>query len=243
MSRRFFVSTTCITQDQAILRGSEFHHLRRVLRLPIGASVVLKDDQGREHLGEIVHLSSTEATIALTATNEAPEPQFSLTLAQGLLKGAKMDFVIEKATELGVRRFIPFHSTFTIATVSTDKQSNRVARWQRIAQSAAKQSGSHTPTIDLPQSFSHLLGMLPSEGTTILCYEKESDVTLKTFAEQHPRLASLCLIVGPEGGFSPEEVESARAAKINIVSLGGRILRAETAGVVASALCQFLWDD
>lgn len=241
--RHFFVPATGITQDQAILRGSEFHHLRHVLRLSVGTRIALKDDQGQEHLGEIVQLSATEATISITATKKAAVSHFSLTLAQGVLKGPKMDLIIEKATELGVRRIIPFHSTFTVATVPTDRRSDRVARWRRIAQSAAKQSGSHLPHIDSPQSLTHLLEVLPSEGATALCYEKESGLTLKGFADRRPRLESLRLIIGPEGGFSLEEVESARAANINVVGLGRRILRAETASVVASALCQFLWDD
>jgi len=241
--RRFFVPTTCISQGQAILRGSEFHHLRHVLRLSTGVRVTLKDDQGREHQGEITHLAPTEATIAITATNEAPMSHFTLTLAQGVLKGPKMDLLIEKAAELGVSRIIPFHSTFTVATVAADRQSDRIARWQRIAQSAAKQSGSPPPHIEPPQSFTALLQQLSSEGTTVLCYEKETERMLKAFAQQHLNLSSLNLIIGPEGGFSPEEVDNARAARVTIVGLGRRILRAETAGIVAAAICQFLWGD
>jgi 16S rRNA (uracil1498-N3)-methyltransferase len=243
MSRRFFVPTTWITQDQATLRGAEFHHLRHVLRLEVGAPVTLKDDLGREHRGIITQLTSSEATITLTTTTDAAVTGFSLTLLQGMLKGPKMDFVIEKTTELGVNRILPFYSTFTIAAVPTDRQADRVARWERIAQSAAKQSGSSAPRIDPPQSFTAVLGALSPERMTVLCYEKENTLSLKRFAREHPQLESLRLMIGPEGGFSPEEIARARIAGAHVVGLGTRTLRAETAAIVASALCQFLWND
>lgn len=240
--RRFFISSTDITLDQATLRGSEFHHLRHVLRLGIGESVTLKDDLGREHCGVIAQLSPAEATIAITTT-KARDSGLSLTLAQGMLKGAKMDLVVEKATELGVNRILPFYSTFTIATVPADRQAERIARWERIAQSAAKQSGSSAPRIDPPQSFTALLEKFLPERTAVLCYEKEQTLSLKRFAQEHPQLESLSLLIGPEGGFSPEEIAKARTAGVNVVGLGAQILRAETAAIAALALCQFLWND
>jgi 16S rRNA (uracil1498-N3)-methyltransferase len=241
--RRFFISTANIAQDQATLRGVEFHHLRHVLRLEVGAPVTLKDDFGREHRGVITQLSSSEAIITLTTTIDAAVTGFSLTLLQGILKGPKMDLVIEKATELGVNRILPFYSTFTVATVPSDRQIERLARWKRIAQSAAKQSGSSAPRIDPPQSFTAVLETLSPERMAILCYEKEHTLSLKRFAQEHPQLGSLCLMIGPEGGFSPEEIARARIVGVHIVGLGTQILRAETAAIVASALCQFLWND
>ncbi|MGE0680514.1 MAG: 16S rRNA (uracil(1498)-N(3))-methyltransferase [Candidatus Binatia bacterium] len=241
--RRFFISTADIAQDQATLRGSEFHHLCHVLRLGVGAPVALTDDLGREHRGVITELSPSEATIALATTREATDAGVSLTLAQGILKGAKMDLVIEKATELGVNCILPFHSTFTVATVPADRQAERIARWERIAQSAAKQSGNPAPRIDPPQSFTALLETFSPERTAILCYEKERILSLKRFAQEHPQFESLCLIIGPEGGFSPEEIARARTARAHVVGLGTKILRAETAAIVASAFCQLLWNN
>src|SRR5262245_51521750 len=184
--RRFFISAAHIMQDQATLRGAAFHHLRHVLRLDIGAPVILQDDLGREHSGVITQLSPTEATIALTTTTAgAAATGFSLTLAQGMLKGPKMDLVIEKATELGVRRIVPFQSTFTVATVPPNRQAERVARWVRIAHSAATQSGSPVPQIVPPQSFAALFTAQGEETVSILFYEKEKSFTLKEFAQQH----------------------------------------------------------
>jgi 16S rRNA (uracil1498-N3)-methyltransferase len=242
MSRRFFVPALWITKDRATLSGPEFHHLRHVLRLDVGAQVRLKDDLGREHHGVITQLSSTEATISLTTTAEAADSRFSLTLAQGMLKGSKMDLVVEKATELGVHRIVPFHSTFTVVTLPPDRQTERIARWMRIAQSAAKQSGNPVPRIDPPQSFAALLATLSGETTPVLFYEKEQMLTLKKFAQQHPLVSSLSAIIGPEGGFSLEELATARVAGAHVVGLGAPTLRAETASIIVVALCQFLWN-
>lgn len=239
--RRFFIPATQISHDQAVLRGPEFHHLRHVLRLDVGDPVLLVDDLKREHSGVITHLSASAATVAITDTTAASASALSLTLAQGLLKGQKMDLLIEKATELGVQRILPFTSTFTVVQVLQQRQDSRVTRWERIVQSAAKQSGSQAPRIDPPRPFVDLFSALPTGTETLLFYEKEEHATLKTFAQTHPQLSSLCLIVGSEGGFSSAEVESACNAGAHILSLGTRTLRAETAGIVALALSQFLW--
>jgi 16S rRNA (uracil1498-N3)-methyltransferase len=240
---RFFVPAAQINQSRAVLTGPEFHHLRHVLRLNLGDSLTLCDEHGREHRGTITSLSPTNAEISLTASSLSDAGGFSLTLAQGVLKGQKMDLVVEKATELGVQCIVPFFSVFTVAQLPTERRAERVARWQRLAQSAAKQSGSPVPQITSPQAFVHLLAALPAGVSKVLLYEKERLLTLKAFAQTHPTFSSLCVVVGPEGGFAAEEVEQAQGAGFQIVGLGTRTLRAETAGIVAVALCRFLWGE
>jgi 16S rRNA (uracil1498-N3)-methyltransferase len=164
-----------------------------------------------------------------------------LTLALGLLKGQKMDLVIEKATELGVQTIMPFVSTSTVATIPPERQTDRLARWQRIAQSAAKQSGSPLPHISPPCSFDQLLADIPPAANKLLFYEHEQALTLRTFASSHRALASLWIVIGPEGGFTAREVQQARSAGFTIASLGPSILRAETASIAAVSLCQYLW--
>jgi 16S rRNA (uracil1498-N3)-methyltransferase len=238
---RFFVPSTQIRDAQVFLSGREFHHLRHVLRLGIGDTVTLCDEQSREYPGTILHLSPTRAEIRLGASSHLPSQKFALTLAQGVLKGPKMDLLIEKATEIGVQHIMPFFSAFTIAHLPEERHAERLARWQRIAQSAAKQSGSAVPLISAPRSFTEVLATTPQECGRLLLYEKEQTLTLKTFAYTHPTFFSLCIVVGPEGGFAPAEVEQARGAGFAIVGLGTHTLRAETAGMVAVALCRFLW--
>jgi 16S rRNA (uracil1498-N3)-methyltransferase len=238
--RRFFLPASHIRNAQAVIDGTEFHHLRHVLRLQVGDGVFLCDERGTEYQGTIATLSPTSAEVNITHLTSAT-PRLSLTLAQGLLKGQKMDLVIEKTTELGVSRIVPLVSKFTVAQLREGHHQDRLLRWHRIAQSAAKQSGSLVPQLEPPQSFAEFLHSVPDDTPTLLLYEKEQRETLKHFAEKQPSLSALCSIVGAEGGFADEEVIQARRAGCHILSLGSQVLRAETASLVAVSLCQFLW--
>ena len=241
--RRFVVSSNQIHHPHATLSGEEFHHLRHVLRLQVGDRVTLRDEQGNEHQGTITLLSTTTAEITIIDTIRLLSPRIPLTLAVGLLKGQKMDLVIEKVTELGVDRIMPFSSTFTVSQLSSERLTDRLLRWQRIAQSAAKQSGSRVPEILVPTSLEKICTSQTPATTTLLFYEREHQSTLKQFANLQPHVSSLCVIIGPEGGFSSAEVEQARQHGVRILGLGSQILRAETASMVAVTLCRFLWDE
>lgn len=241
--RRFFVPTSQIQNSRAAISGDEFHHLRHVLRLQVGDRVTLRDDHGKEHYGTIATLSPSAAEVIISRSEQLSTSRLHLTLALGLLKGQKMDLVIEKVTELGVGRIAPFTSMFTVSQLSTERQGDRLLRWHRVAQSAAKQSGSNMPDILAPQTFSQLCASLSSDTPILLLYEHERAATLKAFAADHPQISSLCVIVGPEGGFAAEEIEQARRAEVAVLGLGLQVLRAETASLVAVALCRFLWDD
>jgi 16S rRNA (uracil1498-N3)-methyltransferase len=241
---RFFLPHLAVQGNQAMLTGSELHHLRNVLRLREGDRVTLFDDQGQEHEGVIQRLSSSAAEVSLLQSFASSPPAFSLILAQGLLKSHKMDLVVEKATELGVSRILPFVSSFTLASLPPAKQKERIARWQRVARSAAKQCGrKEIPGIEKPVPFTDLVSLVAQDMPRLLLWEKEGQASLKDVAHDFPSPLSLLLVVGPEGGLAAEEVACARTQGFSVVSLGKRILRAETAGIVAVALCQFLWGD
>ncbi len=241
--RRFFISSQAITQDRAQLSGAEFHHLRHVLRLDRGVRVILYDESGATYHGEILHIAPTYAEVGITQHAPAETRAFHLTLAQSMLKGRKMDLVIEKATELGVHTIVPFVSAFTVARIPDGKRVERVARWQHLARAATKQSGGLPPEIRPPQSFPALLRSLPQNPGKIIFSERERALHLREFAQDSAQFDALHILVGPEGGFAPEEIEQAQAAGFVSVSLGASVLRAETASIAAIALCQFLWRD
>jgi 16S rRNA (uracil1498-N3)-methyltransferase len=224
---RFFLPAAQITDSRALLTGPEFHHLRHVLRLTTGDGITLCDEAGAQYEGIIVHCSATNAEVAITEFSPPLAPRFTLTLAQAVLKPQKMDLVIEKATELGVNRVSPFFSTFTVVHMTPEHRTERVARWQRLARSAAKQSGSPAPAIDMPCSLPDLLATHPEESAKILLYEKEQGLSLRHFAQSHPSLSSLWVAIGPEKGFAAEEIAQARDSGVHII---------------ATALCRFLWD-
>ena len=239
--RRFFIHSSAIHASRAVLSGPEYHHLRHVLRLQIGDQLVLRDERGTEYRGTIAHFAAHTAAITIRTVAVVSPPSFALTLALGLLKSPKMDLVIEKVTELGVQTVVPFFSANTVVSLPQDRQAQRLARWQRIAQSAAKQSGSRLPHITAPHSFAQLLGAIPDPEPTLLFYEHEQALSLRAFADTHRALSSLWIVIGSEGGFTPQEVSQAQAAGFTTVSLGPSILRAETASIAAVSLCQYLW--
>jgi len=238
---RFFVPADDVAEGKAKLAGSEFRHLMRVLRLREGDALTLFDDRGREHDGVILSLSPRAAVVRITATSVPPrESPLALTLFQGIPKGRKMDLVVEKATELGVRAIVPFASAFAAgaAAIATAKHE----RWTRIALAAAKQSGRiAVPTVRQAVTFPEVLAAASADELRLLFFEGAGGVPLAALPAAAP--AGVAVVVGPEGGFSREEVSAARDAGFTVLGLGPRILRTETAALVAVTLVQARWGD
>ena len=242
--RRFKIREGSIRGAEAVLDDpAELRHLTRVLRLKPGDPVLLFDGEGQEYPAAIKRLTASQAFFALTRESaiEIPEPPLRIILGIGLLKSAKLEWLIQKATELGVGEIIPFHSLRVVPRPEEAAARNRLGRWEKIAAEAAKQCRrSRIPRIHPPRPFAEALAVFP-ECQRIFLWEKEKDRTLKE-ALNFPSPAVYAL-VGPEGGFSAEEAQRAEAAGFSPVRLGPRILRAETAGLVIVALLQFLRGD
>lgn len=239
---RFFVPASDISAGQATLRGTEFRHLQRVLRLREGDEVTLFDDQGGEHAGLIASLSPRVAVVRVTSSSApARESPLAITLCQAIPKGRKMDLVIEKATELGVRAVVPFTSAFSLGA---SPAGSKRERWQRIALAAAKQSGrTSVPTIAAPRTFQEALVGAADDNLKLLFFESEAMSLFADVSDPPEATTSAALVVGGEGGFSREEIALAREAGFLVVGLGPRILRAETAALIAVALVQARWGD
>jgi len=222
-----------------VLSGAQLRHLR-ARRLRVGSEVVLADGTGQQRHGVVVAVERHQAVIEMT--DEQPlqrESPLNLTLAQGLLKGDKLDWVIEKATELGVTELIVFTSERTAGRVTGDRH----PRWTRLARSAAEQcQRSQLPRITGPVAFDQLLGAA-DETLRLFFWEQQSPGNLATVHRRQPRVSSVLALVGPEGGFSVHEAERAAARGFHMVGLTPRILRAETAAIAVVSLCQFLWGD
>lgn len=236
---RFLVRPEALNGTSAVLSGAERRHLR-VRRLGVGSALVLTNGCGQERPGVVVALDHHSAVIRFTAdfllTHESP---IRIILAQALLKGDKLDLVIEKTTELGVSELLLFNSERSVGRASAERQ----ARWQRVVRSAAKQSQrSVLPTIAGPMSFESML-RYQTDAHRLLLWEASPPGGWTTpggsLEPERPVLVS----VGPEGGFGAAEVEQAANAGVRIVGLAPRILRAETAAIVAVTLCQFIWGD
>jgi len=230
---RLFLPSSQAGGGRVRITGTELRHLR-TLRLGPGDVLVVFDEQGAEHEVRLERMGGREASASIvTTTRPAREPSVALVLAPALLKGRKMDLVVEKTTEIGVARIAPVRSRYAIGTAHPE-------RWQRIALAAAKQSGrTVVPAVDAPVPLTDLVRQ-PWPGVRLIYWEGERSARLPSLP---PRAEAAIIVIGPEGGFAKDEVEDARAHGFAVVGLAPRILRAETAALVAATLCLHRWAD
>lgn len=242
---RFFVPKANIHDERGTVTGEELEHLRKVLRLRPGDRVTLFDDKGWEHEGIIRSYTARVGEIGIVRSYQpGRESLLDITLAQSLGKGEKMDLVVEKATELGVRTITPFVSSHTVPRLDRKKIERRHERWKKIALGAAKQSGrTRIPEIVDLSDFGDLVRRPWPCELKLLFWEKESLQGLAQIRKEKVHLDSLLLVIGPEGGFSPDEVSEAMRHGFRPIRLGKRVLRTETAALAALSIVQFLWGD
>lgn len=229
---RFFVDQ--IEKGCAVITGEDFHHLARVLRLHAGDEVTLSDGRKRDYDGVIERVDKDCAIVRVGAAYASPsEPGVEATLYQGLPKGAKLELIVQKCVELGAFSIVPVTTKRCVAEPARDFEKKRV-RYQRIADEAAKQSRRGLlPAIQtcVPLESCDFSGY----DLALVAYEDEKDTTLKTVLRENGAFRSLAIIVGPEGGFAPEEIEALKKMGVKAVSLGKSILRTETAGLAMLA--------
>ncbi len=227
--RRFFVRPEAVSADGLItVSGTEAEHMTRVLRMKEGYKAVILTGDGCERLSTVVRVTRGEVLLREESVTRADRRSVSLTLFAGNLKNGNLDLVVRKAVELGVDRIVPFVSART-----DEKKFNR-ERAERIALEAAKQCGAlFLSEVEEQISFKEVLDRVKNYDKTWFCYENETRSPLAKIAREQGR--SFALIVGSEGGFTDEEAAAAVAAGAKSVTLGRRILRAETADIVASA--------
>jgi 16S rRNA (uracil1498-N3)-methyltransferase len=246
MRRRFYAPAGAFAADRGSvqLAAEEARHLRDVLRLQLGDEVYVFDGAGHEFRGQVAVSGRDLAELNQLVEVEPAQPESPLdfTLAVALLKGEKFDLVTQKATELGVNRIIPvITERADVRLRDTKDASKRLVRWQRIALEAAKQSGrARVPEITEPRTFEALV---KEESESLRIVFSERDGKLLDEAIENARQRPLIALVGSEGGWADGELASARDGGWKMVTLGGRILRAETAAIVVTALLQNLLGD
>jgi 16S rRNA (uracil1498-N3)-methyltransferase len=216
------------------IAGAELRHLR-TLRLAPGARLRVLDDSGAEHDVVLEHLAAREAVGRIVASARPQrESPLELVLAPALLKGDKMELVIEKATELGVQRIVP------VVTAHVVGRRAPLERWRRIAVAAAKQSGrTRVPPVDAPLPLEVVVAA-PWPGLRVVPWEEEQ---ARRFDDLPARATAVVALIGPEGGLAPDEIALARGHRFLPLTLGPRVLRAETAGITVTAQCQQRWGD
>jgi 16S rRNA (uracil1498-N3)-methyltransferase len=240
MMARFYVPQPRIEKRMLKIEGDEVKHIRRVLRLQVGDEIIVFDGLGNEFEGTIAKEAPFSVVIKVqNISSSKRESPLEIILAQSLLKGERMDYLVQKATELGVKEIIPFFSSRSIPLLEKSGELKRHHRWERIAIEASKQCGRGlVPKIGFLQDYSEVLQTASSDSFRLILWEKE-EVRLKEVLEKSKEKTSIFFIVGPEGGFSQEEIEKAIRAGFVTVTLGKRVLRAETASLCLLSILQY----
>ena len=235
---RFFIAHT----DGVIATVSpeDTKHITTVLRARAGDTFTLCDGAGWDYAGTLTPIADGDVTFTLAdKTPSKTESTVAITLFQALPKGDKMDFICEKATELGVAAIVPFQSEFCVSRPDARSAEKKVDRWQKKMVAAAKQSGRGAiPNCTPVQNFKQMVHTA-GEMDACVCFYEKSDAPLSAIlADKH--IHTLGVIVGAEGGFSPAEIDVLTAAGVPCATLGPRILRCETAAVAALTLTQYI---
>ena len=234
---RFFIDAP-LSLGEHDLPEAQAHYIGRVLRMAPGDAVQLFDGSGQEYLGELLEVGkkSVRVTLAQALPGQAESP-LHVHLGQGLSRGERMDWAIQKATELGASVITPIVSERCEVRLKDERADKRLAHWRQVAISACEQCGRSTvPTIHSPVLLADWL-KARDEALKLVLHPVAEPLT------SHARPASLAFLIGPEGGLSEVEVEQAKAAGFHAGRLGPRVLRTETAPVVALAVAQQLWGD
>lgn len=238
---RFYCPCPLALEQTLHLPEEVFRHAIQVLRLQIGESLLLFNGEGGEYLAELTAINKRSATVLIQKFDPSDgESPLALTLVQALIKPDKMDFALQKAVELGISAFQPLITQRSVVRTDKEKIDKKLQHWQAVVVSACEQSGrTKLPKIYAPQTLNQYLSQLDDSTTYLLLApgsrQDLSQVTVKT---NH-----LAVLIGPEGGFTTEEVEACLAAKMQGIALGKRILRAETASTSVLAILQLLHGD
>ncbi len=228
---RFFVEESRINgaEGTVLIEGNDAHHIARSLRMAEGESLTVCDGKGNDYLCRLNTVRDTYSVASVLEKKACPaEPPYRATVFQALIKGDKMDTVIQKSVEFGAAAVVPFESSRCIMKRSPGD--SRDQRRNRISEEAAKQCGRGViPRVGETVGFERMIETASRSDLSLFCYESESRQSLKDVLSVRPLPGTVSIVVGPEGGFSESEAEKARSAGMISVSLGRRILRAESA--------------
>ncbi|MDD4202489.1 MAG: 16S rRNA (uracil(1498)-N(3))-methyltransferase [Candidatus Omnitrophica bacterium] len=230
---RFYVPKENIKDNKIFIEGQEAKHVASVMRLCQGDKVVVFDGTGKEYTGFILDINKKRVTVEIVETKISSKvPVSNITLVQSILKKEKMDYIIEKATELGVKEIIPVITDRTVVVYDEPKKIFRQQRWEKIALSSAKQCG----RVDVPKigdvvPFAEVIEHIKEYDTCLFAWLSKDTEPLKNAIEQI-RTGNVIVFIGPEGDFTQNEVDMTKQhANVKYVSLGDRVLKGDTAGL------------
>lgn len=239
---RFFVAGESINADRVTITGDTAKQISKVLRLRKGEFIVLMDNSGMEYSVELSLISDDYCSGVVTQkTSGTAEPKIPICLFQSILKTDRFDTVLQKGTELGVSKFVPIYSERTIPRSPYKLYESKSLRWNKIILEAAEQCGrSIIPILEHPMDLKEAVSS--AEGLVILAWENMKGTNLGQVLRDNNHIIKekgISVLVGPEGGFSSQEIEDAKSRGAIIISLGNRLLRSDTAGLALSAILMY----
>lgn len=242
--QQYFIQEEILLNQPIEMNQEDFHHISHVLRMKENDCIRLCDEKAM-YFAKLHFTQGTLYAIPYEIIPDHTKTSIPITLAMGLIKGEKWDFVIQKACELGVHQIIPFTSSRCVVKTKTDKIDKKLERWNKIAKEACEQCKRSTiATISSPITYQQLHHQTNEQTLKLIAYE-DADLTGNHFASllsQYPTCQEILIVIGPEGGFSKEEVQFFLQQGFHCISLGGRILRAETAALYTLSTIDFYYD-
>ncbi|WP_442604406.1 16S rRNA (uracil(1498)-N(3))-methyltransferase [Paenibacillus sp. KN14-4R] len=235
--QRYFIPKEQFNDDSVTITGDDAHHLVRVMRAEIDDECICSNGEDREARVRIVAIDKGSVTANIVEMLPlAAEAQVKVWIAQSLPKGDKMELVIQKGTEIGAAGFIPFVSDRTVVQYDAKKEAKRGERWNKIAKEAAEQAHrNRVPNVESVQSWKNFLNKITDFDAAWICYEREAGLSFRQLVQKSltsSEQPKVLLVIGPEGGFTEDEITEAEQRGCVSVSLGKRILRTETAAMV-----------
>ena len=243
---RFYVSKEQITDDKVYIDGTDVNHIKNVLRLEKGDWIIACDKEGTDYVSRISDISSERVVLNIEKVQDSDtELPCKIVLFQGLPKKDKMEFIIQKAVELGVSKIVPVAMKRCVVKLDDKKADKKAKRWQTIAEAAAKQSGRGIiPEVTNPVSIKEAFDIACGLEYNMIPYELQDGIEKsREIVKEGCTKNSVGIFIGPEGGFEKDEVEEAVSRGIKPISLGKRILRTETAGIAVVSIMMFEMQD
>lgn len=239
----FFIHQDQIGEESITITGPDVNHIKNVLRMGAGEEVLISNGVDKDYLCEIVSVTSLEVIAKILSVDEAgKELPAKIYLFQGLPKSDKMEFIIQKAVELGVYQIVPVETRRTVVKLDKKKEESKLRRWSAVSESAAKQSGRLiVPEVAGVMTFQKALAFSKEFDITVIPFEhaKGMEETRQTLSAIKPGM-NVGIFIGPEGGFEDSEIELAKSSGARPITLGKRILRTETAGLSVLSVLSFL---
>ena len=240
---RFYAEPGSLRDGMACLSPEDTAHALKILRLAPGDTVELFSD-GSRYLAEIADAARDAVRVRVLEELPTTEPRLRVTLFQGLPKADKLELIVQKAVELGAEAVVPVAMERSVVRLTPESAPRKRDRWQKIAREACKQSGRCAePTVGLPVTAAELARELSRFDAAVVPWEDARGYSLNAFHAEHPDIRTLAVVIGPEGGITPAEIEALQTAGCRPVTLGPRILRTETAGLAALSALMCLYGE